>query len=308
MKKIIKLASLLSLSALLFASCSRGENDVDDKELTSNEAQEVTFSVSTFNTAITPMGITKQAVKPLSEAGVVQYYYKVYQWNGTSFVTLSGVNGMITKPADGDISNRLSLYLYNGRYRLTVVAMGESTGAPEGSAIYYSANYLTGNMFNSDRFFSFVDFDVEGEAVNSSITLSRIVGRMDVTLTARLPETVTKFTVKTSTAPHQYTYSPSVSYGTTPSGTVIFTQLDALKNTDNGTVSMYFFGSGVVSPGMTVTLEAVNGSETATRTISGVTIFNSQVTTLKGKMFPESTAWDISVDDTPWENRTPIEF
>lgn len=179
MKKVLFIFSIISLG--LLSSCSKDDNNAFTETLPS-DTQKVLLSIANLNE------INNNLTKATSaeESAVKKVIYSVYKTGAgitagnEEFVLIDSVSVNSTP-----ISN-ISLDLQPGTYMIAVFASGRTNAKigiiEEGGKKTLKNSYIGIGMTSPTEFYGTVNVEVVKDPINATVTLQRIVGKVEIVI------------------------------------------------------------------------------------------------------------------------------
>ncbi len=300
---------LALIAALFAASCKKDHNQGGPKNQ-SPKKYAVNFSVSgNFTQSITGNAVVhgrNLAILP-SEAAI--FYYYVYDTAGNL------VHKIIQTPATTTNYGNIQDSLANGTYSVIFAAgmaglrTSLNTGDDEAGINYAvltydnqtSEGYLIDTAWK-DAFFKKLSLTVSSGNVTQSVTLSRIVSKIEVEVLDALPTNAKTLEITYDQDYSQFSFATAQSQS--PYTFVSTTTIPAADLSKTGFSVSNIIGN-TIAP-MTVTIKCYNSSSAviAQRTVSNVSCQANKATVLSGDLFSTNSSFQVSLDTT--FNPTPI--
>ncbi len=300
---------LALIAALFAASCKKDHNQGVQKNQSAKKYA-VNFSVNgNFTQSITGNAVIhgrNLAILP-SEAAI--FYYYVYDTAGNL------VHKIIQTPATATNFGNIQDSLANGTYSIIFAAgpAGLRTSVYDnGDDAYLSYAVLTYDHTNSegdeidtawkDAFFKKLSLTVSSGSVTQSVTLSRIVSKVEVDILDALPATAKTFEVTYTQDRGQFSFATA--QATQPYVFTSTTKIPAADLNKTGFSVSNIIGNTAAL--MTVTIKCYDASSNviAQRAISNVSCQANKATVLSGNLFSTNSSFQMSLDTT--FNPTPI--
>lgn len=295
---MIKFKLLFLFAILLAVGCSRDGIETDQPK----PLYDVSFGFSAFSSSVRPM--SADGTQTLIEAGVVSYSYKIYTKAGVLVKDVTYPQGM-------QLPTHIVCELEDGMYRIAVLAKTAAKSTLNGGSLTIQTNNnLSGSRFREDQFFAYADFTVGGANVSSTLTLERIVGRLDIVLNEYLPEEAFRITVKLVSAPEKY-YFADKNTTVTPSGassTAYIEVTPQMKANSSNTLTYFFLAGAPANMTVEVGVLDTEFNVMASKAINNVGIYASKLTELRGSVFPAPAQWSLNVSNTSWDTMDVVTF
>jgi len=261
-----KLAYLLLLSISLF-SCSKSS----DQEPKEEQLYDVSFNVSVFNQEVVDL----KATQALS--GVVTYLHYFVLDQGGEIIYYTEYKH--TDDDFGTIKDKLP----EGDYQIVFIGMHETITEEELDGIYlYTAEYQLKDTYSKS-----LSISVPSEKAEQSIQLDRIVGKLELIFTDKIPSEVKTIDYVLMNCPYDIELPTGrISEGEINKNSAPIIISDDDKDNPNYQIDIFELANeSGNSHDLIINCYDVNGDILETRKLTDIMIYRNKITRLSGEMF-----------------------
>jgi len=287
----------VAAAAMFLFSCKKDHSGSKDNP--AQKLYQVNLNLSGFTETISNSTKSKLQVNDLKTNAVTDYlkelYYIVYGSNG---VVLHSLTQDSTTANFGNISDNLP----SGTYTVAIAAgqsgLTKGTDASKEDFLFYTPN---GSPWK-DTFFNKFQLIVSASNINQTVTVSRLVGQLEVNIEDAIPVAASKMEITVTSESYNFLFSTGLPDSSFPF--IMSTTIPgAVKGTTNYKLDNILLNTYTPFTVKIVCYDAASKA-LATALVSNVTCEKNRKTILSGKLFGSSNTFNITLNSA-WDP-TPI--
>lgn len=289
MKKILLAVAVALILPMISTSCNREDDEPLSQEPAAKDSMQQMTIHFTFPMAVSMQPMTRAT---LSDAQLTDLWLFDYM-NGSLANT-------IHQTSDDVNFGAIALNADYGEHNIYFVASRGTTPTVSGTTIVWERP--------SDTFWQSMSLTVTpGMSATQSVTLSRVVTRLRISVTDEVPATLSKFSITPAHWYYGLDYTTGEPTDDQQTARTVEVPSSYVGTTGQLAMSIYGLCSSDYTTDITVSALASDESTIASLTLSDVPLRRNRITSYTGQLFGHANAVSVSVSDG-WDDEHTVNW